>query len=194
MSRFASNPSLEHLTTIKRVLRYLKATTNYSITYYNNNNYYISGYCDSDYAGDLSSAKSTSGYIFILANGPISWKSKLQSIIAQSTTKAEYIAINTATKEAIFIRQLLQELGHYNQAKFPIYTDNNRALLLAKNPVFHEQTKHIAVKYHYIRDLISQGIIDLNYISTKDQKSDGFTKPLKKVKFKEFLVHLGLIN
>jgi hypothetical protein len=176
------------------MLQYLKATTNYSITYLKSNNKFISGYCDADYAGDLISAKSTSGYLFILANGPISWKSKLQSIIAQSTTEAEYIAINTAIKEAVFIKQLLEELSHYKQAKFPLYTDNNKALLLAKNPIFYERTKHIAVKYHYIRDLISQGIIDLLYISTKDQKADSFTKALEKVKFKEFLIHLMLHN
>ncbi len=117
----------------------------------------------------------------------------MQSIIAQSTTEAEYISINTATKEAIYIKQLLEELGHFKQSKFPLYTDNNGALLLAKNPVFHERTKHIAVKYHYIRDLISQGIIDLIYIPTKENKSDGFTKPLEKTKFKEFLAHLNFM-
>ena len=111
-------------------------------------------------------AKSTTGFIFYLANGPISWKSKLQTIIAQSTTEAEYIAINAATKEAIYIKSILQQLGFYNQDKFPIYSDNNGALLLAKNPVFHGRTKHIAVKYHYIRELIENGVIDLIYINT----------------------------
>ena len=196
LSRFASNPSKEHITATKRVLRYLKGTKDLGITYSidpNSKDYYIRGYCDSDYAGDVPTSKSTSGYIFYLANGPISWKSKLQSIIAQSTTEAEYISINTATKEAIYIKQLLEELGHFKQSKFPLYTDNNGALLLAKNPVFHERTKHIAVKYHYIRDLISQGIIDLIYIPTKENKSDGFTKPLEKTKFKEFLAHLNFI-
>jgi hypothetical protein len=88
----------------------------------------------------------------------------------------------------------LTELGQYRQKKFPIYTDNNGALLLAKNPVFYKRTKHIAVKYHYIRDLIDQGLIDLLYISTQNQKSDGLTKPLDKIKFKEFLSYLGFIK
>ena len=82
----------------------------------------------------------------------------------------------------------MTELGVYNQAKFPIYTDNSGALALAKNPVFHERTKHIAVKYYYIRQLIEKGIINLVYINTKDQKADGLTKPLNKTKFKEFLI------
>jgi hypothetical protein len=193
LARFASNPGSSHLTAAKRILRYLKATKDYGITYYNSStgSRYISGYCDSDYAGDIATAKSTLGWIFYIAGGPISWKSKLQSIIAQSTTEAEYIAINSATKEAVFIKQLMTELGAYSQAKFPIYTDNEGALALAKNPVFHERTKHIAVKYHYIRQLIEEGIIDLVYINTKGQKSDGLTKPLDKTKFKEFLVQLG---
>ena len=195
LARFASNPSLEHMTAVKRVLRYLKATKDYCIIYSNNTSSspYISGYCDTDYAGDISTAKSTLGWIFYIAGGPISWKSKLQSIIAQSTTEAEYIAINSATKEAVFIKQLMTELDIYNQAKFPVYTDNNGALALAKNPVFYKRTKHIAVKYHYIRQLIEEGTIDLVYINTKDQKSDGLTKPLDKTKFKEFLVQLGFI-
>jgi hypothetical protein len=82
--------------------------------------------------------------------------------------EAEYITINTVIKEAVYIRTLLKELGFYKQSKSSIYTNNNGALLLAKNPIFHERTKHIAVKYHYIRDLIIKGIIDLNYISSKN--------------------------
>jgi hypothetical protein len=191
LARFASNPNNIHFTAVKRVYKYLKGTKDYGITYYKDSNQYISGYCDADYAGDLLSAKSTSGYIILLAGGIISWKSKLQSIIAQSTTEAEYIAINAVIKEAVYIRTLLKELGFYKQSKFPIYTDNNGALLLAKNPIFHERTKHIAVKYHYIRDLIIKGIIDLNYISSKNQNADGLTKPLDRVKFNNFLIQLG---
>jgi hypothetical protein len=187
LSRFASNPSPQHIALGKKILRYLKGSKELGITYQANTDLYIKGYCDSDYAGDIPTAKSTSGYIFFLANGPISWKSKLQTIIAQSTTEAEYIAINIATKEAIYLKALLEELGLYKQNKFPLYTDNNGALLLANNPIFHERTKHIAVKYHYIRDLIDKGIIDLIYIPTKEQRADGLTKPLDKNLFREFV-------
>lgn len=196
LSRFASNPSEEHIIAAKRILRYLKGTINYSITYYKDSlkeDSYLRAFTDADYAGDLNTAKSTTGYVFYFANGPISWKSKLQTIIAQSTTEAEYIAINACAKEAIYIKSILQELGYYKQEKLPIYSDNNGALLLAKNPVFHERTKHISVKYHYIRDLIEKGIIDLIYINTLDQKADGLTKALEKVKFKGFLDYIGFI-
>ena len=193
LARFSSNPSLEHINAVNNVFNYLSKTINLGIIYTKDgNNNYISGYCDADYAGDIASAKSTSGYVFYIANGPITWKSKLQTIIAQSTTKAEYIVINIAAKEAVYIKSLLKELGLYKQNKLPLYTDNNGALLLANNPIFHERTKHIAVKYHYIRDLINKGIIDLIYIPSKEQKADGFTKALDKVKFREFIRMLGL--
>ena len=169
LARFASNPSIEHKNAVNNIFNYLSKTKDLGIIYSKDENInYISGYCDADYAGDIASAKSTSGYIFYIANGPITWKSKLQSIIAQSTTEAEYIAINIAAKEAVYIKSLLKELGYYKQNKLPLYTDNNGALLLAKNPVFHERTKHIAVKYYYIRGLINKGTLDLIYIPTKE--------------------------
>jgi hypothetical protein len=196
LSRYTSNPSEQHIVAGKRIFRYLSKYIDTGITLSSDNsnelNRYISGYCDSDFAGDIATAKSTTGYVFLLANGPISWKSKLQSIVAQSTTEAEYIAINTAVKEAIYIKQLLSELGHYNQNKFPIYTDNNGALLLAQNPIFHERTKHIAVKYHYIRHQIDNGIIDIIWVPSEKQKADGLTKPLDKNKFESYLSQIGL--
>ena len=116
LSRYTINLSEIHIIVIKRILRYLKATINYKITYIINNilSNYLIGYLDADYIRDINTAKSTSGYIFFIANGPISWKSKLQTIIAQSTTEAEYMAINAATKEAIYIKSVLEELSHYN--------------------------------------------------------------------------------
>jgi hypothetical protein len=169
LARFTSNPNKIHFTVVKRVYKYLKGTINCGINYYkDSNNHYISSYYDTDYVGDIISTKSTTGYIILLGGGIISWKSKLQSIITQSTTETEYIAINAVIKEAVYIKALLEELGYYKQVKFPIDTDNNKALLLAKNPIFHKHTKHIAIKYHYIRDLIIKSIIDLNYIPFKD--------------------------
>jgi hypothetical protein len=108
LARFTFNLNKIHFIVIKRIYKYLKGIINYGITYYkNSNNHYISGYCDADYAGDIISAKSTTGYIILLGGSIISWKSKLQSIIAQSTTEAEYIAINGVIKEAVYIKALL---------------------------------------------------------------------------------------
>lgn len=195
LARYTSNPSSIHNSASIRIFRYLLGSIDKGTQFSNKekNSTYLSGYCDADYAGDLTTAKSTSAYIFFLASGPISYKSKLQSIIAQSTTESEYVAISAAAKEAIYIISLIKELGFYNQNKFPLYTDNNGALLLANNPIFHERTKHIAVKYHYIRDLVYKGIIDLIHIPTKDQKADGLTKSLERVKFNIFLTQINMV-
>jgi hypothetical protein len=160
----------------------------------NNYYYYLQGYCDADYAGDIISSKSTTGYIFYYAGGPIMWKSKLQTIVAQSSTESEYIAINAAAKELVFIRNVISELNSLIKAqnKFPLYTDNNGALLLAGNPVYHERTKHISVKFHYIRELLYKGILDLIHVPSKEQKADGLTKPLDINLFKEFINQLNL--
>ena len=192
LARFASNLSVGHLIALKNVLRYLKGLKKLGLIYEKSPNKYASGYYNADYAGDIGTAKSTSGISFYLASCLISWKSKLQSVITQSTTKAEYITINLAYKEAVYIKQLLAELGYYIQEQFPIYTNNNGALLLGHNSQFHERTKHIAVKYHYVRDLINKGEIDLIFIKGFIQKANGFTKPLDKPKFIEFIRHLRL--
>ena len=112
LARYASNLSNIYFIAVKRVFKYLKGTKDYRITYYKNASRFISSYCNADYTGDLS-VKSTTGYIILLAGGIISWKFKLQSIIVQSTTKAEYIAINAVIKEAVYIKALLEELGYY---------------------------------------------------------------------------------
>jgi hypothetical protein len=195
LARFASNLSQDHVQVIKRIFRYLKGTITLGIIYSSaNQSLYLQGYCDADYAGDIASAKSITGYLFILASGLIIWKSKLQFIVVQNSTESEYIAINTAAKELEFIRNILSELKITikTQEKFPLYTDNNRALLLASNPVFHKKTKHIAVRYHYIRQLINNGLLDLIHIAFKDQKADSLTKPLDTGLFNAFVKQLGL--
>ena len=113
LTRYTSNPSNIHFITIKLVYKYLKDIKDYRITYYKDNNHFISGYYDADYARDIITTKSTSEYLILLVGGIINWKSKLQSIIAQSTTEAEYIVINAVIKEAIYIKALLEELGYY---------------------------------------------------------------------------------
>ena len=150
-------------------------------------NSFIKGFCDSDYAGDKSSAKSTSGYIFIYGNDSISWRTKLQSVVAQNTAESELIAINLAAKEAIYLRRILVELNQYNQEKFPIWTDNTAAKAISENAIYHDKSKHIDTKYYYIRDLINKGLLDLNWISTNNQIADGLTKPLDRIKLSRFI-------
>jgi hypothetical protein len=148
---------------------------------------YIKGYTDSDYAGDKEEYKFTTDYIFFLVNGLISYSSKIQLITAQSTTETEYIALSKAVKEVTYIKALTTELSFYNQDNIPLYSDNNGAIQLAKNLTFHERSKHIRVRYHFIRQKLADKTISIHYISTKDQKADGLTKPLSISKFKGFI-------
>jgi phosphopantetheinyl transferase (holo-ACP synthase) len=194
LSRYTSNPSPEHIKAVKRVFRYLNGTRDYTISYNANiaNSLYIKGYTDADYARDKDKYKSTTGFIFNLASGPVSHLAKLQSITAQSTTEAEYIALAIAAKEATYLRALLEELDCFKQFNIPIYTDNNGAIQLAKNPSFHARSKHINVRYHFIRQKLADKTISIHYIPTEEQPADGFTKPLAKVKFNVFLYQIGV--
>lgn len=194
LARFSINPSEIHINCVLNIFWYLYKNMNIGIIYTKNHfsSRYISGYCDSDWAGDVSTFKSTTGWIFFLANGPISWKSKLQSVHAQSSTEAEYIAAAHAAREAQWIISLLKEIGFYHQKQLALYIDNKGANDISKNPVFHERTKHIALKYHYIRELVEKGIINLILIPTEKQIADGFTKPLDKNLFRKFIKDLNM--
>lgn len=132
-------------------LRYLKWTINYGLTYESSGSLLdIAGYCDSDYAGDQNTRRSTSGFIFKLGNNTISWGTKKQRSVALSTAEAEYVATATATKEVLYLRQLLN-------------IDNQSALQLITNSVFHQRTKHIDVRYHFIREKFLERVIDEIY-------------------------------
>ena len=167
VSRFLSNPGKEHWEGVKWILRYLKGTSKMCLYFRRRNDLTLQGFSDADLGGDLDSRKSTTGYIFTLGGTAVSWKSKLQSRVALSTTEAEYIAISEAAKEMIWLKNFLKELGK-EQDVSPLFSDSQSAIGLAKNPVFHSRCKHIQLKYHFIRDLINDG--DLSLLKYWDQR------------------------
>ncbi|MCO5550336.1 hypothetical protein L7F22_003820 [Adiantum nelumboides] len=176
VSRYMSNPGKKHWKVVKGIMRYLKHTKSMHICY-GSQDLSVRGYTDSDYARDLDKRRSTSGYVFTLAGGAVSWRSQLQDCITQSTTKAEYVAANEACKEAIWLGRLVAELGI--KVDMPeLYCDSQSAIQLAKNPVFHLKTKHIDVKYHFIREVLEDQQIRLMKIHTKDNPADLLTKGL----------------
>lgn len=189
MSRYCANPSQAHWTVVKRMLRYVQGTKDHRLCLGAPQvdgvpvaPSLVFGYCDADWAGDIESRKSTSGYVYFIGGGPVSWRSTRQECVALSTTEAEYIAISTAVQEALWFEELTALVGLDVHKPIRVYNDNQSALQLAHNPVHHSRTKHIAIRYHFIRDHIERGAIDLKYCATQDNAADVFTKALPKVK------------
>ncbi|KAH9689148.1 Integrase catalytic domain-containing protein [Citrus sinensis] len=181
VSRYMANPGGEHWIAVKRILRYIRGTSDVVLCY-RGSEFTIRGYVDSDFAGDLDKRKSTTGYVFTLAGAVVSWVSKLQTVVALSTTEAEYMAATQACKEAIWMQRLLEELGH-KQEKIYVFCDNQSALHIARNLAFHSKTKHIGVQCHFVREVVEDESVDLQKIHTKENLADVLTKSINADKF-----------
>ena len=179
LSQYLDKPRRQHWNAVKRALRYLWSTRDYGILFDGKLGTEIIGYSDSDYAGCTAQRKSTSGYIFLLAGGAVSWKSKKQSVVATSSCEAEYVASCMAAKEAIWLSRLVADLQQQSSPDAVcIRVDNNGAKDLALNATINERTKHIDVQYHFVRQCNQDGKIKLERCDTTDQVADPLTKPL----------------
>jgi len=138
---------------------------------------------DADYAGDRDTRSSTTGYVFTLNGGCVTWSSKRQVSVSLSTTEAEFIAASEATKEAIWLRKLLAELGHECIEPTELYIDNQSAIKLSRNPEFHRRSKHIDVRHQFLCEKQRNGEIDTKYVKSAEQIADALTKPLCCEKF-----------
>ena len=148
-------------------------------------------FTDADWAGDLDSRKSTSGYLFTFAGGAVSWQSKLQKCVALSTTEAEYIAANEAGKEVIWLKNYLNELG-VKQADYVIHCDSQSAIYLSRNSMYHSRTKHIDLRYHWIQDAILNKMFQLRKIHTDKNSSDMLTKVVPRQKLEFCIKSIGM--
>lgn len=179
-----SNHGKPHWAGMKWLLRYLVGTLNLGLVYEKRfEKLTLKGYVDSDFAGDKDSRKSTMAYFFTLGDNCITWKSQLQPLVTLSSTEAEYVAITEAVKECIWLKEILKELDFMHDTPI-MFTDSQSALSLSKNPVYHERSKHIEVKYHFIREKLSQGKAELVKIHTDRNPFDVGTKILLVGKFK----------
>jgi hypothetical protein len=195
LSKFMSNPGVEHWKGVKRVLRYVKGTLDYGLLYSaNNSSTTLTGYTDADWAGDLSTHRSTTGYVFQIQGSTTSWCSKRQGCVARSTTEAEYIALSTASQEAIWLRRLLESVLKKQDKPTVLYEDNQGTIELTKNPKFHNRTKHIDIAYHYAREQVEKKNISVEYCRTENMLADVMTKGLSKVQFEKFRDMLGLVK
>ncbi len=176
VSRYLENPNSEHVLAVKRIFRYLKGTLNYCLDYKAGNSLVLKGYVDTDWGGCQVTRRSTQAYVFLLGESTISWKSKRQTSVALSSTEAEYMGACFATKEAVWLRRMLAELGIVSAAPTLVYTDNQSSIKLINNPVHHERTKHIDIQYHFTREQVDNGILTFEYISTDLQVADSLTK------------------
>ena len=192
LSRFMNSPSQIHFGAAKRVLRYIRGTTDFGIMYGRCCEPKLKGYYDSDWGGCFDDMKSTSGYAFTLGSGIFSWVSKKQQSVAQSSAEAEYVSASLATSQAIWLRRIMEDFGEKQEEGTELFCDNKSAIAIAKNPVQHSRTRHIAIKHHFIRDAIEEGEIQLKFCKSEEQIADIFTKALPRDKFQQCREMLGI--
>ena len=160
-SRYLDNHDEAHWNAVKHILRYIKGTRNFGLLFRpNHTTGVLLGYSDKDYAADLDTRRSTSGYVFMMNGGCITWLSKQQASVSLGTTEAEFIAASEATKEAIWLRNLLYDIGHECENPTILNMDNQSSIKLTKNQEFHRGSKHIDVRYHFICDKVRENVID----------------------------------
>ena len=189
-SRYMSNPGKKHWEAVKGVMRYLNGTKDMCICF-GRKEACVMGYTDADYAGDLDKRRSTSGYVFEFTGGAVSWRSRLQDCITLSTTEAEYVAASKACKEAIWLGRLVADLGI--SVEMPIlHCDSQSAIQLAKNPVFHAKTKHVDVKYHFIREVLEDKLLQFAKVHTSENPADLLTKGLSSERFAHCRALMGI--
>ena len=193
VSRFQSNPGLNHWIAVKHILKYLRRTRDYMLVY-SGDDLKIQGYTDSDFQGDRDSRKSTSGSVFTLGGGAVVWRSIKQSSIADSTMEAEYIAVSEAAKEAVWLKNFLSDLEVVPNMDKPItlYCDNSGAVANSREPRSHKRGKHIERKYHLIQEIVNRGDVIVTKISTLDNLADPFTKTLSEKLFFKHIEEMGL--
>ncbi|BBH06980.1 wall-associated kinase 2 [Prunus dulcis] len=183
LSQFMQSPRTTHKDAADRLLHYLKGTPGQGILLSSSNNFQLRAYCDSNWASCPMTRRSTTGYFVLLGESPISWKTKKQDTVSRSSAEAEYRAMAMATCELQWLRYLLYDLGLSHTTPSLLYCDNQAALYIAANPVYHECTKHIEIDCHVVREKIQNGSLRTAYIPSTEQLADVFTKSLGKDQF-----------
>lgn len=192
-SRFMESPGSQHWAAVKQILRYIRGTIDYGCIYKSvTTEPVLIGFSDSDLAGDIDDRKSTSGTVFFLGSSIITWTSQKQKIVALSSCEAEYIAAAEAACQGIWLSRLLADMMGKDPSKIKLRVDNKSAIALCKNLVHHERSKHIDTRFHFIRECIETGKLDVDHVSTDGQLADILTKALGRVKFVEMRQKLGV--
>jgi hypothetical protein len=189
MSQFASNPSKDHLDKALYIFKYLAGTQEYTLSYKGSQG--LMAYADADWGSDPHLRRSTSGYILTLAGAAVSWSSRVQKTVALSSTEAEYMSLSDASRQLVWVRSLMQEIG-FNLGPIPLCGDNQGAIFIASNPVQERRTKHIDIRFHYIREVVDRGELQLFFIPSEKNIADMLTKNLSRDKFQSCRSQLGI--
>ncbi|WVZ25126.1 hypothetical protein V8G54_003670 [Vigna mungo] len=194
LSQFMVNPGPTHSEALKWMLRYIRGSLGTGLSFQNNfqGGGYIEGFVDSDFAGCMDTRKSRSGYVFTLFGTAVSWRSTLQSVVALSTTEAEYYALAEGVKEALWLKGLVRELG-FDQKSVCVHCDSQSAIHLANHQIYHSRTKHIDVKLHFVRSIVESGDVQICKIASEENPADMLTKPLAKERFLLLLSRIGCL-
>ncbi|XP_071695861.1 secreted RxLR effector protein 161-like [Rutidosis leptorrhynchoides] len=196
LGRYQSNPGMDHWKAAKKVLRYLQGTKDLMLTYRRMDNLEVMGYSDSDFSKCKDDKKSTSGYIFMLSGGPISWKSHKQELATTSTMMAEYVACYHATSHAILLKNLISGLKVVDSISLPIrlYCDNSAAVSFSNSTSSSGAGLYLDTKYLYVRERVEEKSIAIEYVRTNDMLADPLTKGLPPKLFLEHVAGMGLCN
>jgi hypothetical protein len=192
-ARYQSNPKESHMLAVKRILKYLKGVPSLGLWYPKGSGMDLMGYSDSDHAGCKIDRKSTTGGCHFLGGKLVSWTSKKQTSVSLSTAEAEYVSAASCCAQILWMKNQLLDYG-IKYSKTPIFCDNTSAIAISNNPVMHSKTKHIDLRYHFIRDHIMKNNIELHFIPTDKQLADIFTKPLDVKTFEYLVGELGMLN
>ncbi|GJX88465.1 retrovirus-related pol polyprotein from transposon TNT 1-94 [Tanacetum coccineum] len=193
-ARYQARPTVKHLKEVKRIFRYLRQSYNMGLWYPKDSGFELIAYSDADHAGCKDDCKSTSGGLQFLGGKLVSWSSKKQDCTAMSTAEAEYVSLSACCAQVIWMRTQLLDYG-YKYNRIPMYYDSKSAIAISCNPIQHSKTKHIDIRYHFIKEHVEKGTVEIYFVGTEYQLADLFTKALPKERF-EYLVHLidmGLI-
>ena len=181
LSRFQSNPGPAHWKAMLHLLAYPKGSINYRITYLRGGDLSPIGFVDADYTGDIDTRRSTSGYVFTMAGGPVSWSSKRQATVMLSTTEAKYMSLMRATQQVLWMYSFMSKVGLTRKFPAILHSDNASSIALTLNTKGHVHTKHIDIRHHYIREHVSNSEIKIVHVPTEDNLADILTKPLQQV-------------
>jgi hypothetical protein len=180
LSQYMVDPKCVHLIAVKHVMRYLKGIMDYGLKYVADSEMSLLGYSDSDWAGSVANRKSTLGCCFTLGSGMISWISKKKSCVALSMTEADYVVACATSREAVWLQKLLTGLFDIAMEVTCILCDNQSCIKLLENLVFHDKSKHIKIRYHYIRDMVHKGAVRLQYVAIDEQVANMLTNSLSR--------------